>query len=353
MSNTAVFLDRDGTLIHDPGYLNHPDQVQVIDGVAEALKEFQLLGYKRVVASNQSGVARGVVSIEMLERIHDRLRELLAVKGASVDAIYYCPHHPDGTIPEYRKDSDWRKPKPGMLLAAAKEMDLDLSRSWMIGDNERDVEAGRSAGCKTILIGSTASGNVTASETRPSADPEKSKPDYVAVNIKEAVNIIKRHRRTLADRRTTPVPEMSPVSDERTLAAKSAEILAMPRERGPEAVPCVAGVPPSNRGQDARDTAPAPAALVPPAADPAKTEQLLTSILEQLRRMQTRETFGEFSLTRLLAGIVQAFVPLCLLLALWFLLGSKRQDNSVFMALSFAAVLQVMALTFYIMHDRR
>ena len=354
MSNTAVFFDRDGTLIHDPGYLNHPDQVQVMDGVAEAVKEFQLLGYKTVVASNQSAVARGVVSVETLERIHDRLRELLAGKGASLDAIYYCPYHPEGTVPEYRKDSDWRKPRPGMLLAAAQEMDLDLSRSWMIGDRDRDIQAGHNAGCKTILIGSTAS---------ESADPEKNKPDYVAVNMREAVNIVKRHRRTLADRRTTPVPEMSPVSDERTLAAKSAEILAMPRERSPEAVPSVEGTTPSNRGPDvipakagiapaqagdARDTAP-----VPPAADHAKTDQLLTSILEQLRRMQTRETFAEFSLTRLLAGLVQVFVPLCLLLAVWFLTGSQRQDNNVFLALSFGAVLQAMALTFYIMHDRR
>ena len=336
MSNTAIFLDRDGTLIHDPGYLNHPDQVQVIDGVAEALKEFQLLGYKRVVVSNQSGVARGVVSIEMLERIHDRLRELLAVKGASVDAIYYCPHHPDGTIPEYRKDSDWRKPKPGMLLAAAQEMDIDLSRSWMIGDNERDVEAGRSAGCKTILIGSTASGNVVASETRPSADSEKSKPDYVAVNIKEAVNIVKRHRRTLPDRRITPVPEVSETTNEQSLAAKSAEILSIPQEY-------ILNEPAEN----------APALPVPPTADPARTDQLLASILEQLRRMQTSEVFGEFSLMRLLAGIVQVFVPLCLLLALWFLMGSRRQDNNASLALGFAAVLQVMALTFYIMHDRR
>jgi hypothetical protein len=157
--------------------------------------------------------------------------------------------------------------------------------------------------------------------------------------MREAVNIVKRHRRTLSDRRTTPVPEMPQVSDERALAAKSVEILAMP-QRSPEEPPEKAPVP-------------AAAALVPPAADHAKTEQLLTSILEQLRRTQMRETFGEFSLTRLVAGIVQAFVPLCLLLALWFLMGSKRQDSSVFLVLSFAAVLQVMALTFYIMHDRR
>jgi D-glycero-D-manno-heptose 1,7-bisphosphate phosphatase len=181
MSNTAVFFDRDGTLIHDPGYLNHPDQVQVVEGAAEALKEFQVLGYNTVVASNQSGVARGIVTVEMLERIHDRLRELLAVKGATLDAIYYCPYHPDGVVPEFCKESDWQKPRPGMLLAAAQEMDIDLRRSWMIGDSDRDVEAGRNAGCKTILISSA------HSET---GHRHESKPDFVAVNLREAVNIV-------------------------------------------------------------------------------------------------------------------------------------------------------------------
>jgi D-glycero-D-manno-heptose 1,7-bisphosphate phosphatase len=320
MSNTAVFFDRDGTLIHDPGYLNHPDQVQVVDGVAEALKEFQLLGYKTIVASNQSGVARGIVTVEMLERIHDRLRELLAVKGATLDAIYYCPYHPDGVVPEYTKDSDWQKPKPGMLVAAAQEMDLDLTRSWMIGDSDRDVEAGRSAGCKTILINSA--------HSDPSHRHE-SKPDFVAVNLREAVNIVKRHHRTVQDRRIVPAPE---ISDEQTLAAKSAEILSMAP------------------AEEVEEKAPAPA----PAAAPAGTDRILTNILEQLRRMQKKdEIFGEFSLIRLLAGTVQVFVPFCLLLALLFLLGSRRQDNNVFVALGFAAVLQVMALTFYIMNDRR
>jgi D-glycero-D-manno-heptose 1,7-bisphosphate phosphatase len=324
MSNTAVFFDRDGTLIHDPGYLNHPDQVQVVDGAAEALKEFQLLGYKTVVASNQSGVARGIVTVEMLERIHDRLRELLAVKGATLDAIYYCPYHPDGVVPEYCQESDWQKPKPGMLLAAAAEMDLDLTRSWMIGNSDRDVEAGRSAGCKTILISST--------HSDPSHRHE-SKPDFVAVNLREAVNIVKRHHRTLPEKPVMSAPE---TSDEQTLAAKSAEILLMAPE-GPAEEP----------------EAQAPAPSTQTAAAPAGTEQILTNILEQLRRMQKKEMFGEFSLMRLAAGIVQVFVLFCLLLALWFLLGSRRQDNNVLVALGFAAVLQMMSLTFYITHDRR
>ncbi len=325
MSNIAVFFDRDGTLIHDPGYLNHPDQVQILEGVAEALKEFQLLGFKTVVASNQSGVARGLVTVEMLERIHDRLRELLAAKGATLDAIYYCPYHPEGTVPEYCQDSDWQKPKPGMLLAAAQEMDIDLSQSWMIGDSDRDVEAGRSAGCKTILIGSKPPG---------SASSQKSKADYVAVNLREAVNIVKRYRRGApADRRVAPAPETAKEPD---LAAPSAQILSMVQEHTVdephEQVPVLS--------------------VAPPAA-PSETDQILKSILEQLRRMQKNEMFGEFSLMRLLAGVVQVFVPFCLLLALWFLMGSERQDNRVFLALSFAAVLQLMALTFYIMHGRR
>ncbi len=322
MSNSAVFFDRDGTLIHDPGYVNHPDQVQVLEGVAEALKELQLLGFKTVVASNQSGVARGIVTVEMLERIHDRLRELLAAKGATLDAIYYCPYHPEGTVPEYRQDSDWQKPKPGMLLAAAREMDIDLSQSWMIGDNNRDVEAGRSAGCQTILIGSKLPG---------SAPAEKNKADYVAVNMREAVNIIKRYRRGApVDRRLTPAPE---TDKEPSLADQSARILSMPEEHAAE---------------EPHGTTSAPSV-----APPSETDQILQSILEQLRRMQKNEMFGEFSLMRLLAGVVQVFVPFCLLLALWFLMGSKRQDNSIFLALSFAAVLQLMALTFYIMHGRR
>jgi hypothetical protein len=184
------------------------------------------------------------------------------------------------------------------------------------------VEAGRSAGCKTILINSA--------HSDPSRRHE-SKPDFVAVNLREAVNIVKRHHRTVQDRRIVPAPE---ISDEQTLAAKSAEILSMAP------------------AEEVEEKTPAPA--LAPAAAPAGTDRILTNILEQLRRMQKKEEiFGEFSLIRLLAGTVQVFVPFCLLLALLFLLGSRRQDNNVFVALGFAAVLQVMALTFYIMNDRR
>ena len=106
MSNRAIFLDRDGTIIEDPGYLSHPEQVNLLDGAAEALNELRAMGYKVVVVSNQSGIARGILSENDLEEIHDRLRQLLAEKGAYLDQIYYCPYHPDGVVPKYRKESD-------------------------------------------------------------------------------------------------------------------------------------------------------------------------------------------------------------------------------------------------------
>jgi D-glycero-D-manno-heptose 1,7-bisphosphate phosphatase len=325
MSNTAVFFDRDGTLINDPGYLNHPDQVQLLEGAAEALRELHSLGYRTVVVSNQSGVARGIVTEEMLEKIHERLRELLAAKGATLDKIYYCPDHPDGVIEQYRKDSDWRKPKPGMLLAAAREMDIDLAKSWMIGDADRDIEAGRSAGCRTILVSATRS---------EYGYPDKSRPDHVAVNMREAVNIVKKYHRSVQESRTMPA---SPTSHEETLAAKSAEILSMVEEYAAQDTE-------KHRSE----------ASTPSAAASVKTEQLLASILEQLRGMRKTEMFAaEFSLLRLIAGILQVFVPFCLLMALWFLMGTTRQDNNAFMALGIGVVLQMMALTFYMMHGRR
>ena len=324
MANSAVFFDRDGTLIHDPGYLSHPDQVELLDGAAEALKELQLLGYKTVVVSNQSGVARGMITEETLEKIHGRLEELLAQKGASLDRIYYCPYHPDGAIARYRKDSDWRKPEPGMLLAAAKEMDLDLAKSWMVGDSSRDIEAGRRAGCATILISA-------AQASREEA--EASPPDHVAVNIREAINIIKKNHR--AGRKSRE--EVLPITEEERVS-----VARFPQNVAPEE-------------EDKLESAQAetPSAPAEPATSCPDVEELLSSILEQLKRMQKSEMFGEFSLLRLLAGVVQIFVPFCLLIAFWLLMSSDYQNGGILVALGFAAVLQLMALTFYLMRGPR
>jgi len=292
-----------------------------LDGAAEALKELKLLDYRAIVVTNQSGVARGIVSEEMLGRIHERLGELLARKGAALDGIYYCPHHPEGVIPKYRQDSDWRKPAPGMLLAAAEEMEIDLTRSWMIGDSPRDVEAGRRAGCRTILLR-------PASASQEETEPDG--PDYVAVNIREAANMIKKFHRTGQDKasREESAVQTESVSDpEYSVTPLEAKELSTPTptEAAPEEEPALVE-------QD--------------------TTQLLAEILEQLKRTEKAEMFGEFSIMRLLAGIVQVFVLFCLLMALWFLMrGDQKAD--VWIALGFGTVLQTMALTFYIMQGRR
>ena len=183
MAFKAIFLDRDNTIIEDPGYINDPSQVKLLPGAVSALTDMKKMGYKLVIVSNQSGVARGIVTEEKLSQIHHRLVELLRNQGVMIDGIYYCPFHPDGVIEKYRRESELRKPSPGMLMLAAEEMDIDLSYSWMIGDSYRDVEAGKLAGCRTILINSPSNPTV-----KDYSDPEA---DSIAVNIKEAANIIK------------------------------------------------------------------------------------------------------------------------------------------------------------------
>jgi D-glycero-D-manno-heptose 1,7-bisphosphate phosphatase len=441
MSNKAIFLDRDDTLIEDPGYINHPDQVKLLDGVADALRELKEMGYKLVVISNQSAVARGIVTEEALGEIHNRLRQLLAEKGTFLDQIYYCPYHPDGVIPKYRKESDWRKPNPGMLLAAADEMDIDLSQSWSIGDNQLDVEAGSRAGCKTILI--------DHSPHLKQSEPGEATPDYRAVNIKEAVNIIKRYHRSAGEITTnkpsqnrqsgsgitalpdegpgrqeqeiprsfdpsTPLPSTKLGTDRAGFAprfalngrasdfAKASSFANATEDRTPDksqgkqdrcarndilsvessSLPqteTVASVsktdlqtaepilqvdePVSQADEPVLQAVEEPSQPEPEEPEPDlskqplpddRTIQLLDAILGQLKSMQRANMFvGEFSITRLMAGIVQIGVLFCLLVTIGFLISPTRQDNSVLIALGFAAVLQMMALTLYIMQGRK
>jgi D-glycero-D-manno-heptose 1,7-bisphosphate phosphatase len=347
MSNKAIFLDRDDTLIEDAGYINHPDQVKLLDSVADALRELKEMGYKLVVASNQSGVARGIVTEEVLDEIHDRLKQLLAEKGAFLDQIYYCPYHPDGIIPKYRKESDWRKPNPGMLLAAADEMDIDISQSWCIGNSSRDVDAGLRAGCKTILI--------DHSPYPKQSGPGESAPDYRAVNIKEAVNIIKMYHRRSSETVTKTEPnsisQTEPLPDATEAVLQVAEPVAQSAEPVVEAGEPILQVVEEPPEPELTEPQPDSAEQESPAD---KTLQLLDAILGQLKSMQRANMFGgEFSITRLMAGIVQIGVLLCLLITIWFLMSPTRQDNSVFIALGFAAVLQMMALTLYIMQERK
>lgn len=153
----AVFLDRDGTINRYVGFLRNIDDFELIDGVAEAIRKINESGYLAIIVTNQPVIARGEVTLEELQEIHNKMETMLGQEGAFVDAIYYCPHHPDkgfeGERPEYKMVCDCRKPKPGMLVEAAKKYNVDLSQSYMVGDGKNDVEAGKAAGCKTILVG--------------------------------------------------------------------------------------------------------------------------------------------------------------------------------------------------------
>ena len=144
----AVFLDRDGTILREFDYLADPDGVELIAGAAEAIRALSEAGFAVVCVTNQSGVARGLLDLGTLARIHERMGALLAEHGARLDAIESCPHHPDHD----GVDSPRRKPRPGMLLDAARALDLDPVRSWTVGDAERDVRAGELAGGRGILV---------------------------------------------------------------------------------------------------------------------------------------------------------------------------------------------------------
>ena len=152
----AVFLDRDGTINKYVGFLRKIDDFELIDGVAAAIRKINESGYLAIVVTNQPVIARGEVSFDELEEIHNKMETLLGKEDAYLDAIYYCPHHPhkgyEGECPELKIECDCRKPKPGMLLKAAEDYNIDLSQSWMIGDGENDVKAGINAGCKTVLL---------------------------------------------------------------------------------------------------------------------------------------------------------------------------------------------------------
>lgn len=156
----AVFLDRDGTINVYKGFLKNIDDFELIDGVAEAIKIINDSGYLCIVVTNQPVVARGEVTFDQLDAIHRKLETLLGLHGAYIDGIYFCPHHPHkgykGEISELKIECSCRKPKPGMILRAAEDFNIDLTQSFMVGDGENDVKAGIAAGCKSIYIGDKA-----------------------------------------------------------------------------------------------------------------------------------------------------------------------------------------------------
>lgn len=154
----AIFLDRDGTINKYKGFIRNVEDIELLPGVTEAIKKINNMGYLAIVVTNQPVIARGEVTIEQLEEMHNKIETLLGNEGAYIDGLYYCPHHPDkgydGEIPELKIKCNCRKPEPGMLLKASEDFNIDLEKSWMVGDSKNDIIAGKKAGCKTGVIDS-------------------------------------------------------------------------------------------------------------------------------------------------------------------------------------------------------
>lgn len=261
MSRPAVFFDRDNTLIANSEYLGDPERVVLLPGAAQAVARSRRLGFATVVVSNQSGVARGMFSEDDVRAVNAKMDGMLLAEepDALIDLHEFCPFHPEGTVEAYAADHERRKPKPGMLFDAARTLDLDLKKSWLIGDAPRDIEAGRRAGCRTILVKTT-----LESESPAAAERMRHAPDYTATSLQDAVDFI----------------EMQMDSSRATISPVPMNYLA---------------------------PASPPAPTNTPAASTTDREQVivLERILDELRR--GNEPQQDFSIARMLAGIMQGF----------------------------------------------
>lgn len=415
MKRPAVFFDRDNTLIACDGYLGDPDKVELIAGAADAVARVRALGYATVIFSNQSGVARGLFDEDAVHAVNARLDEMLLAANphAVIDRHEFCPFHPRGTVEEYRRESQLRKPNPGMIYSAEEKMALDLSRSWVVGDAPRDVQAGHAAGCRAILFrDANLPPSAAASEALPTA------PEYICGTLAEAVDFIESHAdpdpnavhpavrpprpELLVEDETTAAPtphdeaetnttsfapaasaslaaaeirlrELRPfasrviestvadepaieqsvngprVIDARVIGSRTMEVAALEL---PHAEP---PVPPADPAPVAQ---PAPVAPVPPVAHaslppaaPIGNTARLESLVEQLlhdRRRDKEQHPHDFSVTKLLAGIIQVLVVAILFYA--FIRTNTPQQQPL---LLWALTLQVMTIAMLIMGQQR
>jgi D-glycero-D-manno-heptose 1,7-bisphosphate phosphatase len=352
MARPAVFFDRDNTLIANGDYLGDPDGVVLLPGAAEAVARVRRLGFATVVVSNQSGVGRGMFTEDDVRAVNARMdAALLEVHpDALIESHEFSPHHPDATVDEYRGDHRRRKPQPGMIIDAAREYDLDLSRSWLIGDAPRDVEAGHRAGCRTILLReSLESISIAAGESMRIA------PDYIASSLSDAVDFIEMHHETTPavdadDEDDSDDPLSASSVDEPLIATMDPPPAPPPIAREPISVAARLATPiagpatpevevtteePAVESFAAEQTAAAPVSTTPVSTSPAlgamkaaitssapptgsdrQSVMLLERIVEELRR--GNDPPQDFSVARMLAGIVQGFAIASLFAALLF-----------------------------------
>jgi D,D-heptose 1,7-bisphosphate phosphatase len=335
MKRPAVFFDRDNTLIATDEYLGDPAKVQLIEGAADAVARVRRLGFATVIFSNQSGVARGMYDEAAVHAVNAKLDELLKDHhpDAVIDRHEFCPYHPEGTVECYRQDSDLRKPKAGMILRAAEKLALDLSRSWVIGDAPRDIEAGHAAGCRTILFT-----DPMLSPSPAAAAETKVPAEFRVSSLKEAVDLIERNA----------------TASEETLATSERPILVEQHANGPSnPMKMTTPVPPREPEPPAPIRLPE---LKPPAVETpvpprpvesipstARLESLADQILQEIKR-RNDQTVIDFSVSKLLAGIVQVIV-----LATLFIAYIKWDERSLQPILLLAMILQTLTISLLIM----
>ena len=413
MKRAAVFFDRDNTLIANDGYLGDPNGVVLVAGAAEAVARARSLGFAVVVFSNQSGVARGMFAEEAVHAVNQRLDEMLHDEDARavIDRHEFCPYHPQASVDRYRQDSDLRKPKPGMIYQAERQLALDLGRSWVIGDAPRDIDAGRAAGCRTILVTNTA---LAASPA--SWEEGAGKPDFDVRSLAEAVDVIERTMTPAVAPPVGPAAEVSPAaaaaarpepaSPVRSYVVPAPEpsggavqgiaddsgavlTIAQASASAPPSAPALpAGEPieaaqpadiaaparlptgeaeadearPRVRADRARrenkddDDSPGPARSAPSAAGAgntlrpkARSEVLLEQILDELRRRHEQHPDADFSVSKMMAGVVQI-----LAMAAMFIAYMQRDTpGTALITVMVGIFLQVLTISLLIMGRQR
>jgi D-glycero-D-manno-heptose 1,7-bisphosphate phosphatase len=348
MKRAAVFFDRDNTLIANDGYLGDPNGVVLVEGAADAIARAREMGYAVVVFSNQSGVARGMFTEEAVHAVNHRMDEMLLDENAHavIDRHEFCPFHAEATVERYREDSELRKPKPGMILQAERQLALDLPRSWVIGDAARDMDAGKTAGCRTILVKNP---NLPSSPDAMAIG--STTPDYEVASLREAVEVIAQNH---APVQVEPAPVVAAANEENVVQQVSGDVSEKESESEETAEAVKPAVKPAvtpvveatveqrdvesaveQRDPDRTDEStssespshePRPrsrtslrelettdddGARVAPPRGKSRQEILLGQILDELKRQHERPA-DDFSVSMLMAGVVQVIAFGCL-----------------------------------------